>query len=98
MQLVKLGSKWLSRTWKSALRAATAATHPSIGVNSRNVQSDAFPSGRDSNRAGSLAKNVTSTRSRELQIPSPVAFSNASLRVHRLKNAAGLSSAVKAAK
>ena len=42
-----------------------------------------------STRAGSPARNETSTLLNAMPIPSPVAFNIASLRVHKLKNAAG---------
>lgn len=73
---------------------AIAPVNPAAGNNSRKLHSAAFtvsPAIAFS-VAGSPGRNETSTKLSERVIPSPVALSNASFRVHKLKNAAGFRS------
>src|SRR5690348_13962973 len=69
---------------------ATAPAKPGAGFSSPSDQSEvpAKRPGRFSRQAGSPGRNDTSTWLSKWAIPSPVAFSQASLRVQRLKKAA----------
>src|SRR5689334_5622822 len=76
-------------SWIALPATTQAAAKPGAGVSSNMDQLDkgAKPSGSLSSRADSPGTNDTSTWSSKCAMPSPVALSQASFRVHRLKNA-----------